>query len=345
MAEREPQSERHHRDNEGAETPFQECGPALLRFWLRQRRDGGLREIRSWGLGLRWWGLARRHRLELRLTLGLRSLGLLGARLRRAPVGRRLGHWLAHRGRIRPGGLRRRLVARPGLRTRLRRLRIRPGVLWLRRWRGAWPRRLRQGRRLGLRPRFLRRRRLRRRWPGNIQRIRSGRTRGGPWRVAEIPALGRQHDGNVGKRFWLEFHDPRLELRVDAPKQGTDIEIEQCAIGIHDAAGLGPGRQRIERSLLERLHHIGAGSELRGKVHFGQSGCGPKVPKQLCHLSIVAGWHFLDPVNIQVPSRGLRLWAYRHVARLGRHRKTDPISSLSPPTQAQQRWVCKSQRD
>jgi hypothetical protein len=165
------------------------------------------------------------------------------------------------------------------------------------------------------------------------------------WREAEIPALGRHHDGKVGKRFRLELHDPRLELRIDAPEQRPDIEIEQRAIGIHDAAGLGPRRQRIKRSLLERLHHVGAGSEPRGKVHFGQSGCGPKVPKQLRHLSIVAGWHFLDPVNIQVPSRGLRLWAYRHLARLGRYRKTDPISSLSPPTQAQPRWVCKSKRD
>ena len=124
---------------------------------------------------------------------------------------------------------------------------------------------------------------------------------------AEIPVLARHHHRNVGHRLRLELDNARFKLGVDAPQQRTHVEIEQRAIGIDHAAGLGPGRQRIERALLERLHHVGPGAEPCGQVHFGQSGRGPEVPKQLRHLSIIAGWHFLDPVNMQAPLRGVRL--------------------------------------
>jgi hypothetical protein len=94
-------------------------------------------------------------------------------------------------------------------------------------------------------------------------------------REAEISRLGRRHDGYVRHRLGLELDNPRLELRIDAPQERADIEIEERAIVIHDAAGLGPGRQRKERPMLKRLHHVGPGSEPRGEIHFGQSGRGP----------------------------------------------------------------------
>jgi hypothetical protein len=121
--------------------------------------------------------------------------------------------------------------------------------------------------------------------------------------------VGRRHHWNVGHCFWPKLDNAGFELRIDASEQGTDIEIEQRAISVHHAAGLGPRRQRIERALLERLHDIGARAESRGEVHFGQSGRGPQVSKQLRHLSVIAGWHFLYPVNMQPPSCGVRVWA------------------------------------
>jgi hypothetical protein len=69
--------------------------------------------------------------------------------------------------------------------------------------------------------------------------------------------IGRRHDRNGRHGLWPELDDARFELSVNAPKQWTDIEIEQRAVGVHDAASLGPRRQRIESALLERLHHVG----------------------------------------------------------------------------------------
>jgi hypothetical protein len=50
-------------------------------------------------------------------------------------------------------------------------------------------------------------------------------------------------------------------------------------------------------------------------------------------------------VNWLAPPRGVRLRHYRYSTRRGRHRKADPYSSLSPPTQAQPHPVCTSARD
>src|SRR6185437_5999120 len=72
----------------------------------------------------------------------------------------------------------------------------------------------------------------------------------------EIARLGPSHDGNVGDRLWPKLDDPRLDLRIDAAQQRTDIEIEHRAIAVDDPAGLGPRRQRVERALLERLNHL-----------------------------------------------------------------------------------------
>jgi hypothetical protein len=74
----------------------------------------------------------------------------------------------------------------------------------------------------------------------------------------EIGIVGRRHDRDVGHCLRPELDDASFELRIDAPEQGADVEIEQRAIGIHHAAGLGPRRQGIERALLKRLHHVGA---------------------------------------------------------------------------------------
>ena len=78
--------------------------------------------------------------------------------------------------------------------------------------------------------------------------------------------------GTSGIGFGRKLDDPRLELRIDAPEQRPHIEIEQRAIGVDHPAGLGPRRQRVERALLERLHHLDARGEPRGEVRFRQSG-------------------------------------------------------------------------
>jgi hypothetical protein len=156
--------------------------------------------------------------------------------------------------------------------------------------------------RLGLRRLLL----LLRGRPGNIEGIRR-RTCGAAGREAELVGVWRRHRGDIEHRLRLELDDPRLELSVDAPQQRAHVEIKHRAIGIDDPAGLGPGRQRMERALLERLHDVGAGPNARGKIHFGQRGCRPQVSKQLRHLSVIAGGHYLDPVNRLAPLRGVRL--------------------------------------
>ena len=213
---------------------------------------------------------------------------------------------------ILPRSLGRRLTAGPGLRLALRLLRVRPRRLRLRL--RVLPGRLRLRRRRGrpVRPGIiaLRRHLLARRRPGNVERVGRRRAPGIGRRKGIILRVGRRrHHRHVGHRFRLQLDDPRFELCVDAPEQRPHIEIEQRAIGVHHPAGLGPGRQRVKRALLERLHDIGTRAESRGKLHFGQSGRGPQVSKQLRHLSVIAGWHFLYPVNMQSPSCGVRVWA------------------------------------
>jgi hypothetical protein len=288
-----------------------------------------------WRLSLRasplWRGPLRR--LPLRRPWLRTSLGLL-RRWRRLPL------WRS----VRPGGLRRRRL------RRRRRGSLRPG---LRSLRGILPRRL-------WRLRLRRRRRLRTalrsgrnriRRPFDIERRSACRRRllVGLERIVgtegEIGMVGRRHHWNVGHCFWPKLDNAGFELRIDASEQGTDIEIEQRAISVHHAAGLGPRRQRIERALLERLHHVGARAQSCCEVRFGESARGSQVPKQLRHLSIIAGWHFVYPVNMQAPIGGVRPWACRHEARPGRHHKAGPISRYSPLTQAQQPGVCKSWRD
>ena len=181
--------------------------------------------------------------------------------------------------------------------------------------------------------------------PLDVERRRAGRRSGLVALEREIRIFRRRHDRNIWHRLWPELDNSRFELGVDAPEQRTDVQIEQRAVSIHDAAGLCPRRQRIERTLLERLHHVDMRAESRCEVCLGQGACSSQVPKQLRHLSVIAGWHLFYPVNMQAPLGGVRLWAYRHLARLGRHRKAGPISRLSPLTQAQRRGVCKSRRD
>lgn len=214
--------------------------------------------------------------LRLRLRPGLRRAGLLRVWLRRATVALGLRHRLTLGLLTRPRGvLRHRLLAGPrlrrGLRVGLRRLSARP--LRLRRTLRVLPRRMRGTARL--RPGILRLRRLLRGRPRNVERI--GRV--GPGIIAGgkaiVACLGRRHHRHVGHLFRLQLDDAGFELRVDAPQQRSHIKIEQRAIGIHHATRLGPRRQCIERTLLERLHHVGSRSESRGEIGFGKRGRGP----------------------------------------------------------------------
>jgi hypothetical protein len=91
-------------------------------------------------------------------------------------------------------------------------------------------------------------------------------------------------------------------LRVNAPEQRADVEIEQQAVIIDDPAGLRPGRQGKQRPLFERLHDLHPRRKSGCEVGFGQIARGAKVPEQIRHLSVIAGWHFFDPVNMQALS-------------------------------------------
>ena len=274
MGERHPEAKGHDRNHQRAETPFEEGRTAAARlFRLRRRLERSrLPEIGIERMRLRQRRRPCRRRLRpcLRLWLRLRSLGLRRARLRRTlRLALRLPLWLGLtlRLRVRPRRLRRRLAAGPGLRLLLRMLRIRPRMLLGLRLRlSVLPRRLRLRRR-GSRPvrpgiPLRRRSRLRGRRPGNVERVRR-RCRPGIGRRERVILRfrRRRHHRHVGHLFRLELDDPRLELRIDAPEQRPHIEIEQRAIGVHHAAGLGPRRQCIKRALLERLHDVGPGPE------------------------------------------------------------------------------------
>jgi len=235
----------------------------------------------------------------LRRLLIASRIGRIGLRL-----GLRLG--LARLWPVLPS----RLLRRVPLEASLRKLRCsgRPWCLglrclWLRRlWlRGLRLRRLRP-RRLRLRRLRLRRARLRLRCRlllaiGPDRGLRHGRRLR---RLAGITITTglRLHDGNIRHGFWPQFHDARFELRIDAPEQRSGIEIEERAVGIDHAAGLGPGRQGINCPLFKRFDHLNWGGNPRGEVCFGEVTGDPEVPKQLGHFRIIAGWHFLDPVKI-----------------------------------------------
>ena len=242
------------------------------------------------------------------------------------------------RRRVRIGA---RLLRRLRRRSRWRRI----GPIGLE-WRGRARRRLRPSILLrggGLRLGMLRPLRMLRRRGRRLSRLgrRGGERVVGPVRRLEvrhrphrplvglepkIDGLGRRHDRNVGDRLRPELDDSRLDLRIDAPEQRPDVEIEHRAIAVDHAAGLGPWRQRIERALLERLHHLDPRGEPRGEVGFRYAARRPEVPKQLRYLSVIAGRHLFNPVNVQTLSRGkIRRRTYRHLARFGRHSKAGPI--------------------
>jgi hypothetical protein len=85
---------------------------------------------------------------------------------------------------------------------------------------------------------------------------------------SKITGIGCRHDGNLRHRLGLKLDNPGLDLRIDAPQQRPNIEIEHRAIGIDHAARFGPRGQRVKRTLLERLHDFGPRSNSRSQVHL-----------------------------------------------------------------------------
>jgi len=63
-------------------------------------------------------------------------------------------------------------------------------------------------------------------------------------------AVWRRHDGHVGHGFRREPDNASVDLGIDAPKQRSDVEIEQGAVGRDNAIGLRPWWKRIEGALL-----------------------------------------------------------------------------------------------
>jgi hypothetical protein len=182
---------------------------------------------------------------------------------------------------------------------------------WLLQWSGL--RRLRLPLLLRLNPPL--RRRLGGPWrrhgslAGRQRNLLGRRRRGGPRRRlgfalldVAIHILGRRHEGHVGHRFWRKLDNSGFDLGIDAPQQGTHVEVQEGAIGRHHAAGFGPWGQRVYRALLEGLDHVQARGELGSEIRLRQAARGAQVSKQLRHLSVIAGWHFLDPVNVQAAS-------------------------------------------
>jgi hypothetical protein len=94
-----------------------------------------------------------------------------------------------------------------------------------------------------------------------------------------LDVVGGRHEGNVGHGLRLEPDHARVDLGIDAPQQRPHIKVEKRPVGRHYAIGLGPRRQGIERALLQRLHHLGAGCELGREICFRQSARGAKIPE------------------------------------------------------------------
>jgi hypothetical protein len=65
-----------------------------------------------------------------------------------------------------------------------------------------------------------------------------------------LDVVGGRHERNVGHCLRLKPDDACVDLSIDAPQQRPHIEVEQGAVGRHDAVGLGPWGQGIERTLL-----------------------------------------------------------------------------------------------
>jgi hypothetical protein len=96
----------------------------------------------------------------------------------------------------------------------------------------------------------------------------SGRPCGAGIAGSKIAGIGCRHDGDLRHGLRLKLDDPCLDLRIDAPQKRANIEIEHRAIGVDHAARFGPRRQRVECTLLERLHDFGPRSNSRSQVHL-----------------------------------------------------------------------------
>jgi hypothetical protein len=103
--------------------------------------------------------------------------------------------------------------------------------------------------------------------PGNIEGT-GRRARHVAGTEAEIVGIARRHRGDIGHGLRLKLDDPRFELSIDPPQKRADVEIEHRAVGVDDPARLRPWGERMERALLERLHHFRPGPNARREVHF-----------------------------------------------------------------------------
>jgi hypothetical protein len=97
--------------------------------------------------------------------------------------------------------------------------------------------------------------------------------------IVALDILWRRHEGHVRHRFRRKPDDACVDLGIDAPEQRPHIEIEQGAVGRHHAIGLWPGRESVERALLERLNHLRSRGKLGREILFRQSARGTQIPK------------------------------------------------------------------
>ena len=94
-----------------------------------------------------------------------------------------------------------------------------------------------------------------------------------------LDVVGGRHERDIGHGLRLEPDHACIDLGIDAPQERPNIEVEKRPVSRHHAIGLRPRRQGIERALLQRLDHLGAGCELGSEICFRQSARGAKIPE------------------------------------------------------------------
>ena len=80
----------------------------------------------------------------------------------------------------------------------------------------------------------------------------------------EIGIVGRCHDRDVGHCLRPELDDASFELRIDAPEQGADVEIEQRAVRADQELSASRLRRSLRENAGNGIHHyiLPSGSSL-----------------------------------------------------------------------------------